>query len=334
MEVHIIESNDIYLNLAMEQALFLELPENSRRLLIWKSSPCVVMGRFQNPWVECDLEGMRKDGVALARRQSGGGTVYHDSGNMNVSFMDWNESYDKDVNNRIMIKTLEEHGHRAFSSGRSDVQIITPEGNKKVSGAAFKKKRDRSFHHATMLLNSNLDNLNKYLVPKIGEERVQTKAISSVRSKVANTHISEEEFVRDLVKNYELEHKGKARIRIWTEEEVQEKVHMDPKYLHELKSWKWICGETPLFKTKLQVSGWEVDISIKKGVIQEVELHHDDVHPGFLAELSEVLTKMSLRKEALEAQFNLPEVETYSEQALLLKELLSAYFIKDFEHLD
>ena len=57
MEVHIIKTNDIYLNLALEQVLFLELPAGTRRLLIWKDAPCIVMGRFQNPWVECDLEG-------------------------------------------------------------------------------------------------------------------------------------------------------------------------------------------------------------------------------------------------------------------------------------
>ncbi|MBI99619.1 MAG: hypothetical protein CME67_00185 [Halobacteriovoraceae bacterium] len=333
MEVHIIKTNDIYLNLALEQVLFLELPAGTRRLLIWKDAPCIVMGRFQNPWVECDLEGMKRDGVLLARRQSGGGTVYHDQGNVNVSFMDWNEVYDKDVNNSIMIKTLGEYGHKAVSSGRSDIQIITPDGNRKVSGAAFKKKRDRTFHHATMLLNSNLDNLNRYLIPKIGQDNVQTKAISSVRSKVANTNIKEEDFIKSLIRNYEIQHGQSATVKVWSEHEAKEKVLLNPDYLNVLMSWKWICAETPLFKTKIESGNWEVDIAIKKGVIQEVELEHGSIHPGFLSDLSSTLKLMPLRKEVLEHRFSKLELDMYKEQVLELKALIDEYFIKDFEDL-
>ena len=96
MEVHIIESTDIYLNLALEQKLFLSMNPGEPRLLMWKNQPAIVMGRFQNPWLECDLAKMRRQGVSLARRQSGGGTVYHDLGNMNICFMDWNEEYSKE----------------------------------------------------------------------------------------------------------------------------------------------------------------------------------------------------------------------------------------------
>lgn len=333
MEVHIIKTNNIYLNLALEQALFLELPKDSRRLLIWKDAPCVVMGRFQNPWVECDLEGMKKNGVLLARRQSGGGTVYHDQGNVNVSFMEWNEVYDKDVNNSIMIKTLNDHGHEAVSSGRSDIQIVTPEGNRKVSGAAFKKKRDRTFHHATMLLNSNLDNLNRYLIPKIGEDNVQTKAISSVRSKVANTNIKEEDFIKSLIRNYENQHNQSATVIVWSENEAKQKVLLNPDYLNVLKSWKWICAETPLFKTKIESGHWEVDIAIKKGVIQEVELEHESIHPGFLSDLSSNLKLMPLREEELEHRCSKLDLDIYKDQVLELKVLINEYFIKDFEDL-
>ena len=330
MEVHIIHSTDIYLNLALEQALFLNLPEGKRRLLIWKNGPCVVMGRFQNPWVECDLEGMKINGVQLARRQSGGGTVYHDFGNLNISFMDWNESYDKDNNNEIMIWTLQAHNLKAFASGRSDLQLETNEGNKKISGAAFKKKKDRSLHHATMLLSANLDNLNKYLKPKFGQD-VQTKAIASVRSKVANTEINEDEFKQDLIKSFESFYGTKAQIKNWSAEEVKELVNTDTTYLEHLKSWKWICGETPLFKTKLNKNDWEIDIAVKKGVINEVELSHSALHPSYLNEISQQLAGLVLRPEELSKIFVSESVpEGYLSAVEELKELISSSIIDDF----
>ncbi|MCO4755180.1 MAG: lipoate--protein ligase [Bacteriovoracaceae bacterium] len=331
MEVHIIESTNIYLNLALEQALFLDLPEGTRRLLVWKNSPCVVMGRFQNPWVECDLESMVNSGVLLARRQSGGGTVYHDLGNLNISFMDWNDSYDKDNNNQIMINTLQAHNLNAFASGRSDLQLETPEGNKKISGAAFKKKKDRSLHHATMLLNANLDNLNAYLRPKFAQDQVQTKAIASVRSKVANTEIDEEVFKQDLVKSFESFYGSKATIKYWSESEVLDLVEKDTTYLEHLKSWKWICGETPLFKTKLTIKDWDIDIAVKKGIIHEIDLSHPSLHPSYLDELKEGLTGLLLRSKELNDVFvqeNVPE--SYLEAASELKELLASSFVDDF----
>ena len=98
-------------------------------------------------------------------------------------------------------------------------------------------------------------------------------------------------------------------------------------------SWKWICAETPLFKTKIESGNWEVDIAIKKGVIQEVELEHGSIHPGFLSDLSSTLKLMPLRKEVLEHRFSKLELDMYKERVLELKALINEYFIKDFEDL-
>lgn len=71
-------SRDIYINLALEQYIAENYDfENRNILLLWQNEPCIVIGRYQNPWLECDLVELKKKNVKLARRASGGGCVYH-----------------------------------------------------------------------------------------------------------------------------------------------------------------------------------------------------------------------------------------------------------------
>ena len=47
--------------------------DHDRILYLWENDPCIVIGRYQNPWAECNLKRMEEDSVRLVRRQSGGG---------------------------------------------------------------------------------------------------------------------------------------------------------------------------------------------------------------------------------------------------------------------
>lgn len=332
MEVHIIHSTNIFLNLALEEELFATLPANGRRLLIWKNDPAVVMGRFQNPWVECNLAKMAADGVALARRQSGGGTVYHDLGNMNISFMDWNESYSKERNNECLVKTLNDFGHDALASGRSDIQIRKAGGNRKVSGAAFKKKKDRSFHHCTMLLSADLDLLDQYLMPKFNQEQMRTKAIASVRSKVANTNIPEQDFIASVIANFERGHGQKAKLIEWKENDVAKRLASAPKFLEHLRSWEWVFGETPLFQTSAAKGSWSMEVAAKKGKLRELELFHESLHPSFLEAAGQALKDCPLKLSDVALRLEgLPGAQLYRAELALLQELFREFFAVDFK---
>lgn len=316
MIIHRLEIDDIYLALAMEEALFKNLPAGEKALVLWCNRPAVVMGRFQNPWVECNLGKMKSANVLLARRQSGGGTVFHDEGNVNISFLDWNESYDKTFNNRVLVEALRELGHKAHTSGRSDVQIETREGPRKVSGAAFKQKRDRSFHHCTMLLASDLDALNAHLHSKLERDEVETKAISSVRSKVANINHSKATFFEALQKAWQQEAAQKAHVRSWNNDDCLEYVAQEaPEYLKKLMSWKWVFGETPLFRVSHNAKGWKVDLAVKKGLIKSFEPNHESAHPSFLSSLSEALTGAKFEiDEIKKVVFGVSGAEIYQEE--------------------
>ena len=82
------------------------IPMRSAILFLWQNSDTVVIGRHQNPYKECDLAAMRKDNIALARRPSGGGAVFHDDKNLNFSFIYDKRDYDPERNYGIIINAL------------------------------------------------------------------------------------------------------------------------------------------------------------------------------------------------------------------------------------
>jgi len=173
-------SDDPFLNLALEEQLFRRMGTEDRILFLWQSRPCVVIGRFQNPWVECDLEALERDGADLVRRQSGGGTVYHDGGNSNFTFLGPAVSFDPDKNLEMVTAALDVLGIHAEISSRHD---ILAEGFK-VSGSAFRKKRDRALHHGTLLFSADREKLSRYLAaPNLN---IDARGVASVRSRVVN----------------------------------------------------------------------------------------------------------------------------------------------------
>ena len=96
-------SQNIFSNLALEDWMYKNMTfETESVLLLWRNSPCVVIGRHQNPWVECNVTGARANGVQVVRRNSGGGAVYHDLGNMCISFFTARELYARKENLQLI----------------------------------------------------------------------------------------------------------------------------------------------------------------------------------------------------------------------------------------
>lgn len=108
--VFISQSKDIFTNLALEDWLYHNFDfKNHHILMLWQSDPCVVIGRHQNPWVEANVAELPKItecGVQLVRRNSGGGTVYHDNGNLNMTFFTPCDRYNLKYNLEIVARSL------------------------------------------------------------------------------------------------------------------------------------------------------------------------------------------------------------------------------------
>jgi lipoate-protein ligase A len=126
---------------------------------------------------------MEKEGVPLARRISGGGAVYHDPGNLNVSVMVPRTEYAEQKQYDLIFQTLEATALRHRMIAKLGKTSLAVDGLK-FSGQAFCHRRECTLHHGTLLVDTDLDRLGRYLGPEL--EGIETRAIASVPAKVAN----------------------------------------------------------------------------------------------------------------------------------------------------
>lgn len=123
--VFISQSTDIYTNLALEDWMYQNMDfTNNHVMMVWKNEPCVVIGKHQNPWLEANIPALAEKDIALARRNSGGGTVYHDRGNLNLTFFTPKERYDRKYNLEIIKRGLfREFDIKSVVNERQDIIV-------------------------------------------------------------------------------------------------------------------------------------------------------------------------------------------------------------------
>jgi len=185
-QVFISQSTDIFTNLALEDWIYQNHDfDHKSLLLLWRNDPCVVIGRHQNPWVESNVPYLRESYTKLARRNSGGGTVYHDLGNLNCTFFTRRSAYDRRRNLEVVcaaIKAVADLDVRV--NDRDDIVFNSNQEDKKVSGTAAKLSRNAAYHHCTVLVDVNECRLHDAISSKA--EGVESRATQSVRVPVKN----------------------------------------------------------------------------------------------------------------------------------------------------
>lgn len=179
---------DVWFNLAAEEYLLKNFREDI--FMLWRSEPSVVMGKYQDAAAEINLEFARREGIKVARRFSGGGTVYHDKGNFNLSFIRNGGLAASDSCTGEIVAFLRKTGVAAYSDERRGIYV----DGLKISGSAQALHRQRSLHHATLLFSSDLDVVETVLSPPSGQtageppEKGKGKGyyVKSVKSPVTN----------------------------------------------------------------------------------------------------------------------------------------------------
>ena len=177
------DSNYPYFNLAFEEFCLGNLPTNDTYFILWRNAPAVIIGKNQDLFQEVDFTYAKEHGIYLVRRITGGGAVYHDLGNLNISIMgnytlhpDYAEEY-----GTFITEALRNIGLSGVEmNGRNDLYV----DGKKISGWAKRIQGDSFLLHGTLLYDVDLDQLERVLQVQTG--KMQRKAVKSVRSVVSN----------------------------------------------------------------------------------------------------------------------------------------------------
>ncbi len=171
---------DPHHNLALEKHLMDITKPGECLLYLWQNKNTVVIGKNQNPWLECRTSLLNEEGGVLARRLSGGGAVFHDLGNLNFTFIMCKEDYDLDKQVSVIQTACALAGITAEKSGRNDLLA----DGRKFSGNAFYQNRTHAYHHGTLMVDVDKDKLGRYLSPP--KAKLEAKGVTSVRSRVVN----------------------------------------------------------------------------------------------------------------------------------------------------
>lgn len=268
------EGTDPYYNLALEEQLMAAVPADAVILYLWQNRRTVVIGRNQNPWVECRTTALEGDGGKLARRMSGGGAVFHDLGNLNFTFLASKENYDLKKQFSVLCAACEMLGIQAQVSGRNDV---TAEG-RKFSGNAFYEAAGKACHHGTLLVAADVESMGKYLMPS--KAKLQAKGVESVRSRVVNLAQLSPGLTVAAVKEAMVA--AFSRVYGMDAQPLPGQL-LDEAAVEELRlrnaSWEWNYGKalpgTLFCEGRFPWGGISLHFSLEKGCVSQAEVYSD-----------------------------------------------------------
>lgn len=297
--------SDPFFNLSAEEYFLCEKDEDF--FLLWQNEPCIVIGRNQNAADEINGDYVRTRSLPVVRRITGGGAVYHDTGNLNFSFI-INGEADRVELCRPVIDVLRSIGVVAEISGRNDILV----GGKKISGTAMCSRGGRSLFHGTLLISTDLEALSEAL--RADGEKLAGHGVKSVRSRVANIS----EFTE---KPLCAENVGAILARYMTERggEIYELGESDIEAIEKLRDSKystdeWNCGAEQLQKPeRSRLSCGTVYIKKKTacGRIEDIRIFGDFMNTGDVSEIEKRLKGIELRRGAITSALESVQTEKY-----------------------
>ncbi|MCB9226211.1 MAG: lipoate--protein ligase [Chitinophagales bacterium] len=248
-----------FFNLSLEKWALENLEvENTDFLLLYINEPCVVVGRNQNIFEEVDIAYCLKNNIQICRRISGGGTVFHDKGNLNWAFITKNDI--KKVNNytwavKPLFSILKKIGLSPYLTQRNAIEI----DGYKISGQAQFTNKKAIISHGTLLVNSHLEFMQKAIESPL-ELSIKSKASKSVRSKVKNvSELLEKSNITALELLEMFKEVGKIYPLNFNE--------IDSSFF---QSEEWIYNRSPKFSLKYKMNNEDFILQVEKGKIVSI----------------------------------------------------------------
>ena len=300
-------------NLAAEEWLLRNSPEHI--FMLWRNAPAVIVGRHQNTAAEIDQDFVHKRGIAVIRRITGGGAVFHDLGNVNFSFVRLGHSaggLDFARFTAPILDALRAMGVECGFDGRND---LVADG-KKFSGNAQHIERGRVLHHGTLLFDSRLEDLAGALRPD--PSKFQGKAVKSVPARVGllKDHLSDmdvREFMRRLFGHMLLALPGARR-----DLSDEEKKGIADLARERYESQAWNFGVSPVYgfarRTRISAGTFDVSLDVQNGIIRAACIRGDFFALRSLEDLEALLCGCPHEAPALAARLESAGLDGYIRQ--------------------
>lgn len=321
---------DPSINIAIEEFVLNNLQVDEPFLLFYINRPSIIIGRNQNTIEEINTDYVEANCIQIVRRLSGGGAVYHDFGNLNFSFLtkdDGNSfsNYQKFLD--PVIVALKKMGVNAELKGRNDMVV----GERKVSGNAQFATHGKMYSHGTLMFDSDIDEVVNSL--KVRKEKIESKGIKSIRSRVANISefmsekMTTEEFKQKLLLSiFDVEKIEDVNEYVLTEEDWAEiKASSKRRYAN----WDWNYGKSPKFDIELTkrfpIGSIDIRLNVMKGHIVDAKIFGDFFGVGDVKDIEERLINVKYEREAIKSAIESLPIKHYFGQ-ITLEEFLELIY--------
>ena len=301
-----------YFNIAAEEHFLKKYNEDI--IMFWISSPSVIIGKHQNTMAETNIIFINENNIPVIRRISGGGTVYHDNGNINYTIITSSENREKLVDfvefTKPIIGFLDSLGLKAVYEGKNNLTI----SGKKFSGNSAHVFKNRILNHGTILFETNLDNLEAAISPP--KYKITDKSVRSIRANVSNISsqlpktISIEVFMDKLMSYFKNYFNIKSIFQLPSKDATEIDKLVENKY----KLWDWNYGYSPSYNFLNEHDGNTLSMDIKKGIITNVILNCDYLHD------------YKVRNSLLNIKYDHIVIKKKIEKLNLNNDLLNTYF--------
>ena len=268
------ECTDACRNMAFDEFALESLPLDEPVFYLWRNAPSVIIGLNQSAYAEVNLDYLKEHGIALARRVTGGGAVYHDLQNLNYTIVGKSRDLNADYPDYLhyMVNALRQLGAPAELSGRNDIMV----DGRKCSGYAKRVWKDRLMVHGTLMFDVDLSVLQQAL--SVPGSKMAASGVASVRSKVAN--------LKDYLPGYAdvLALKDALHVILaGTDSEITltsgQQAEIEKIADEKFRTWNWLYGRSPEAEfrasRKFPCGTVEVSWSVRHGLLEDVRFGGD-----------------------------------------------------------
>jgi lipoate-protein ligase A len=284
------KETDPYFNIAAEEFLLLNAVTDT--FSIWRNEQSIIIGKHQNANREINHNLVNHYRIPVIRRITGGGTVYHDPGNVNFSFIRLNRKenpVDFKFFTKPIITFLQHLGLKAEFEGKSNITV----NGLKVSGNSAHVFKGRVLHHGTLLFEADKDLLGKSLQPL--DESYSDKSVRSIHKNVLNLadEIHAEMTVNDFMEaffSFIINYYRDAYQDSLSEDEYNE---IEKLAREKYRSTEWNIGYSPDYQyTKSWRSfndDYHLKLTVKEGIIDVIQIHGPKEHQAVYREIENAL---------------------------------------------